>query len=120
MDTITLRSMEFFGHTGCLPEEKENGQRFVVSVVMLFDEIRGKVTDKLEDTCDYSKVFDKVKETVENDRSDLIEHLAYKIAGVVLDIAEESKCVVVTVSKPDCPIEGKFETMEVSVTRERE
>ena len=120
MDSITLKNMEFFGHTGCLPEEKENGPRFVVTVVIVFEEIKGKVTDDLNDTCDYSKVFEKVKETVESDRSDLIEHLAYKIGGVVLDIAEGSAAVCVTVSKPDCPIDGKFETMEVSITRERE
>ena len=31
MDVITLKNMDFFGHTGVLPEEKENGQLFTVT-----------------------------------------------------------------------------------------
>ena len=31
MDSISLKEMKIYGYTGCLPEEKENGQFFFVS-----------------------------------------------------------------------------------------
>ena len=39
MDVITLKNMDFFGHTGVLPEEKENGQLFTVTAELYFEEI---------------------------------------------------------------------------------
>ena len=117
MDTIRMKEMEFYGHTGCLPEEKANGQRFVVTCEIIFDSIRGKITDDLNDTCDYSMLYGRIKEIVENDRSDLIEHLAYKIADDVLKNTRHPYMVRVKVSKPDCPIDGVFDTMEVEIER---
>ena len=119
MDCIRMKNMEFFGHTGCMPEEKENGQRFVVSVDITFGTIYGKITDSLNDTCDYSRVYEMVKKTVENDRGNLIEHLAYLIAGEVLKTEPRAVNVTVTVGKPDCPIDGRFETMEAVISRDR-
>ena len=120
MDIIRMKNMEFFGHTGCMEEEKEKGQTFVVSCDICCDDIPGKVTDSLNDTCDYSKIYDRIRNIVEEDRGNLIEHLAYVIAGEVLYMAPKAKSVTVTVGKPECPIDGKFETMEVVITRDRE
>ena len=120
MDIIRMKGMEFYGHTGCLPEEKENGQKFVVTCEIFFDSIRGKITDDLNDTCDYSMLYGRIKDIVEDDRSDLIEHLAYKIADDVRKNARNSSMVRVKVSKPDCPIDGVFDTMEVEIERARE
>ena len=119
MDIIRMKNMEFFGHTGCLPEEKKNGQKFVVSCEIFFDSIYGKVTDSLNDTCDYSKIYEIVKETVEGDYGNLIEHLAYEIGDKILNNARGAVKVTVTVSKPECPLDGVFETMETEITRER-
>ncbi|SCW66464.1 dihydroneopterin aldolase [Ruminococcaceae bacterium YRB3002] len=119
MDIIRLKNMEFFGHTGCLPEEKENGQKFIVTCEIFYDQIRGRVTDSLNDTCDYSLVYSRVKKIVEEDRGNLIEHLAWVIAGDVLRTARDAVSVTVTVSKPDCPVDGKFETMEAVISRGR-
>ena len=119
MDTIRMKNMEFFGHTGCLPEAKKNGQKFVVTCEIFFESIQGKITDSLNDTVDYSAVYSKVRDVVESDMGNLIEHLAYQIAGEVLYMAPSAVSVTVTVSKPDCPIDGTFETMEAVITRDR-
>ena len=119
MDIIRLKNMEFYGHTGYYPEEEDKGQRFVISGEIFYENIRAKVTDDLRDTCDYSLIYSKIKDIVESDRSDLIEHLAYVIAGEVLYAAQGALRTIVTVGKPECPIEGSFETMEVTVTRDR-
>ena len=120
MDIIRMKEMEFYGHTGCLPEEKEKGQRFVVTCEIRFDSIRGKITDSLNDTYDYSVLYSRIGKIVGEDRSDLIEHLAYKISEDVLRYCRTAAGVKVIVSKPDCPIDGVFDTMEVEIDRERE
>ena len=119
MDVITLKNMDFFGHTGDLPEEKENGQLFTVTAELYFDEIKGAETDRLEDTVNYAEVYDLIKDIVANDNSDLIEHLAKKIADVILDLAPECVKTAVTVSKPEAPLDGIFETMQVRIERGR-
>ena len=119
MDVITLKNMDFFGHTGVLPEEEENGQLFTVTAELFFDEIRGAETDRLEDTTNYAELYALIRELVENDRSDLIEHLAKKICDVILDYAPECVKTAVTVSKPDAPVDGIFETMQVRIERGR-
>ena len=119
MDIIRLKNMEFKGHTGCFEEEKINGQRFIVSCEIFYDRIQGRITDSLNDTCDYSVIYNRIKTIVENDHGNLIEHLAYVIAGDVLMNARGAKSVTVTVSKPDCPIDGVFETMEAVISRDR-
>ena len=119
MDSIILKNMIFYGHTGCLEEEKAKGQNFTVTIEIFFDRIKGCDTDKLEDTADYAVICGKAKEIVEKDTGNLIEHLAGQIADMVLEEASEAKSCAVTVSKPDAPVEAVFETMEVRIERTR-
>ncbi|MCH4153714.1 MAG: dihydroneopterin aldolase [Saccharofermentans sp.] len=119
MDKIVLKNMCFYAHTGCLPEEKLHGQNFMVTVEIIFNRISGSETDRLEDTVNYAMAYDIIKNTVCDDRSNLIEHLAQRVADAVLSISPECVRTVVTVSKPQAPIDGVFDAMEVTVERER-
>lgn len=119
MDHIVMSEMRFHGYVGVFPEEKERGQIFIVSCDMLFDKIPGAVTDRLEDTVDYAAVYEVIKEEVTTSKCDLIEHLAYEIAGKVLKVSDIIKSVEITVSKPEAPVNGNFKTMLTRITRER-
>lgn len=119
MDKITLSKMEFEGHTGCLDFEKADGQKFIVSLDLFTDRIKGCYTDELGDTIDYACIFEVVKQTVTADSGNLIEHLAQKISDNVLKSDERIAGVRVTVSKPEAPVKGIFETMEVTIERAR-
>ena len=119
MDKITLSKMEFEGHTGCFDFEKKDGQKFVVSLDLFVDRIRGCYTDELSDTVDYSKIYEVTKEIVTGDDGNLIEHLAQKIADAVLEADKRILKVCVKVSKPEAPVKGIFETMEVMIERNR-
>ena len=100
MDKITLSRMEFEGHTGCFDFEKKDGQKFIVSLDIFMDRIRGCYTDDLADTADYSKI-------------------AQKIADGILKTDSRIEKVIVTVSKPEAPVKGIFETMEVTIERNK-
>lgn len=119
MDKITLSKMEFEGHTGCLDFEKTDGQKFIVSLDLFVDRIRGCYTDELADTIDYANIFEVTKEVVASDSGNLIEALAQKISDAVLRADNRICKVQVTVSKPQAPVKGIFETMEVSIERRR-
>lgn len=119
MDSIIMRDMKFTGHVGCLESEKQNGQPFIITCEMFFDPtIDGCYTDKIEDTVDYSVVFDIIKNTVEEADCDLIERLAQMIAEKVLAFDQRIKKTVINVSKPEAPIAGTFGSMEVRIERE--
>ena len=112
--------MEFEGHTGCFDFEKKDGQKFIVSLDLFVDRIRGCYTDNLADTVDYSKIYEVTKETVTGDDGNLIERLAQKIADAVLEADKRILKVRVNVSKPEAPVKGIFDTMEVTIERNRE
>ncbi len=119
MDKISIVKMEFEGHTGCFDFEKKDGQKFIVSLDLFIDRIKGCYSDDLADTVDYSKIYDVTKAVVNGDNGNLIESLAQKISDAVLGSDDRIEKVIVTVSKPEAPVKGIFETMEVTVERRK-
>lgn len=119
MDKIILKKMKIYGHTGCLPEEKKNGQFFYVTAQLFCGKIEGCYTDNLDDTVNYAALYERIREVVESDSGNLIEHLAQRIADAILSFAPMCFKTTVEVSKPDAPVDGIFETMEVIIERER-
>lgn len=119
MDRVSLKEMKLFGCTGCLPEEKKNGQYFYVSIDMLFKDIRGAVTDELSDTVNYADVYKIAETIVSKSRFDLIEHLAYEIGRTVIASYDSIDAVKVLVRKPDAPVDGQFDSMETEITVRR-
>ncbi|MCQ2531827.1 MAG: 2-amino-4-hydroxy-6-hydroxymethyldihydropteridine diphosphokinase [Saccharofermentans sp.] len=119
MDHLRMVDMEFYGYTGCLPEEKENGQTFVVTVDMACNRIPGAMTDNLEGTINYAELYERIKNYVTTSKGNLIENLAYNIGGIVLDYSDIPDSVKVTVSKPQAPVVGMFKTMETTIELNR-
>ncbi|MCQ2528487.1 MAG: 2-amino-4-hydroxy-6-hydroxymethyldihydropteridine diphosphokinase [Saccharofermentans sp.] len=119
MDHLRMVDMEFYGYTGCLPEEKEKGQTFVVTVDMECIRIPGAMTDNLNHTVNYAELYERIKSFVTTSKGDLIENLAYEIGGIVLDYSDIPDRVSVTVSKPQAPVTGTFKTMETTISRDR-
>ena len=117
MDKIVLKNMEFMGCIGCLDFEKTTEARFLVTVSLYIDYIKGADTDELKDTVDYSEVYKIARSVIEGEPMNLIEYAAGQIADRILEKYDDVENVKVTVSKPDAPIEGVFETMEVTIER---
>ena len=119
MDSITLQNMQFVSHSGVLPEEKLNGQNFIVTLILNISEIPACQTDDLMDTVNYAKVFEITRDFVENVTCDLIEFMAHEIILRVMrefEIIEEITCEI---KKPTPPIDGKYDSMNVTITRTR-
>jgi len=109
--------MEFYAFHGVLNEEKVLGQRFLVDVDIYPQKwING--SDALEDTIDYSRVYTVVRKCVENERFQLLESLADRIASLLI---EDFNClkVRVEVHKPQAPVPGIFDDISAEVFWEK-
>lgn len=112
---ISLKGMEFYAYHGAQKEEKILGQRFLVDIEY---EIDNPQKDELEFTVDYTEVYNKTKNIIENFNFKLLETLASEIA---LKIFEDKriKNIVVRVIKNSPPIKGILENVSAEVTLKR-
>ena len=119
MDRIFLEGMRFYGFHGVLPHEKRDGQTFIVDVELSVDLREAGQTDRLEQTVNYSSVFDCIRRIVEQERYDLLEKLASVISEAVLSGFERVEAVTVRIRKPQVPIRGELDWAGVEIRRSR-
>ncbi len=118
MDRITIRDISLYAYHGVLPEEKERGQEFRITVELALDLKGISKNDRLENTVDYSTVLEEIKSMVQKESYNLLETLAERMASRLLNTGPilEAK---VTVSKPRPPLAGITGGVEVSVSRKK-
>lgn len=119
MDKIALTGMEFYGYHGCLPAEREKGQRFYIDAELFLDLSKAGKTDELGDTVNYAEVFEIIRNVVEGPPKQLIESVAEMAAENVLKNFSMIDRIVLTVHKPEAPIAGKFADAAVTIERAR-
>lgn len=116
MDTVALTGLRVWGRHGVLPEERRDGQDFVVDVELSVDTRPAAVSDDLADTVDYSGLADGLVAVVSGEPVDLIETLASRLAQVCL-ADDRVISARVTVHKPAAPIAHAFTDVAVTVVR---
>lgn len=107
-DEVFLEGMRFYAYHGANPEERTQGQRFVVDVRVAADLREAGRTDDLSKTISYSHVYKRVREIVEGQPRNLIEAVAEEIAAMVLREFSVANAVTVTVRKPGVAIKGSI------------
>jgi len=116
MGLITVEGIRVFAHHGHLPEEAVLGGHFIVNVWVEADTTEVEKTDDLNDTVDYVKIIEIVKEQMAI-RSNMIEHPAKRIVDAILPLHKVQK-VMVEVEKIQPPIDASFD--KISVTSQGE
>ena len=114
MGLITVEGLRVFAYHGHLPEEAILGGHFIVNVWVTADTSEVETSDDLNDTVDYVKIIEIVKEQMAI-RSDMIEVPAKRIVDAILSINRVQK-VKVEVEKIQPPIDATFD--KISVTTE--
>ncbi len=110
--------MVIYAHHGAHEEERTMGQRFEIDVELGLDVRAAAREDKLDACVDYAKVYHNINEAVTEKRFYLIEAVAQHIADkVLLDFKVDE--VTVRVRKPNVPIKGSIDHVEVEITRRR-
>ena len=116
MGLITVEGIRVFAHHGHLPEEAVLGGHFIINVWVKSDTDEVEKTDDLNDTVDYVKIIEIVKQQMAI-RSDMIEVPAKRIVDSILPLHKVQK-VTVEVEKIQPPIDASFD--KISVTTEGE
>lgn len=119
MDKISIKGLKLFAYHGVNPEEKENGQNFVIDLDYYVNIARACQMDTLDDTVSYAKVVKIIRRVFTAEKYDLIERAAQVIADAVLDEFDDIFKVEVTLKKPEAPISAEFDYVAVSIMRER-
>lgn len=118
-DTITLTGITAKGFHGVFEDERRNGQPFVVDVVLHTDLRPAGLSDDLTQTAHYGELAEQVAAIIAGEPLNLIEALAERIAGAVLDSFAGVSAVDVTVHKPQAPITVSFGDVSVTIRRDR-
>ncbi|MEU6531736.1 dihydroneopterin aldolase [Streptomyces sp. NPDC046928] len=118
MDRVALRGLRARGYHGVFPEERREGQTFVVDLVLGLDTRPAAADDDLAKTVHYGVVAEEVVAVVQGEPVNLIETLAERVAQACLK-HEGVHEVEVTVHKPDAPITVPFDDVTVTITRSR-
>jgi dihydroneopterin aldolase len=118
LDKIVLKGMRFYGYHGVEKEEKTLGQWFEIDLVLWGDFSQAMYTDNVENTIDYSQVYEMTREIVEGPSVNLLEHLAYKIMNSILLLPLLEK-ILVRVKKPQAPVKGLLSYAGVEIVRRK-
>jgi dihydroneopterin aldolase len=116
LDRIDLVGIEGLGYHGVLPEERENGQTFVIDVSLGLDLAPAANADDLDLTVNYGDLADGVYRVICEEPKKLIESVALAVMDLCLGHGSV-QWASVTVHKPMAPIRVPF--TDVSVTIER-
>jgi len=119
IDIIRLNGMSFYAFHGVTHAEKETGRMFEIDCELDVDLAPAGKSDRLADTVDYEKVFRLVKDTVEGKAFSLLEGLAARLAGRILEQFPAALRVTLRVRKMNPPIAGHIRYIEVELTRRR-
>jgi len=119
MGTIKIKNMVFYGYHGTAQEEKELGGRFEVDLDLYTNLNKAIETDNIENTVNYVEIYKLVKDIVTESNFHLIEALAGKIVKEIFTNYLLSK-VTIRLRKPNVPLHGVVDTVEVEITRTKE
>lgn len=117
-DRIELKGLRAKGFHGVFGFEREQGQEFVVDLVLDVDTRPAAAADDLGLTVDYGVVAQQVHDLVTGEPFSLIETLADRIALVCL-AQQRVEAVEVAVHKPQAPVPVPFDDVVVRVVRRR-
>jgi dihydroneopterin aldolase len=115
---VEIRGLSIYTHHGVTEAEREVGQRILLDVSFDVPSCDAVLTDRLEDTIDYSEACDIISLAATERSYNTLERLAHVIGE---RLAERFGCesVRVRASKPEPPLPLALEEVAVEVVQER-
>ncbi len=117
-DRVDLTGIEVYAKHGVLDHEQEKAQVFRVDVSAYLDLVKPGESDSLSDTLDYGALANEIREVVGGESHHLIERVAARVAETVLRYPDVTRTVV-TIHKPDAPVDVAFDDISVTIDRTR-
>jgi len=110
---IRLEDICLTAYHGVLPDEREQGNMFLVTVSLTLPETHAVETDNIADTINYQYIYDVVAEQMAIP-SNLLEHVAGRIRHALQQAWPEAR-VQVQIKKKNPPVGGQvaWATIEI-------
>lgn len=118
-DCIELRGLRILGRCGVPAAERSNLQPLEIDLDLGIDLSRTALEDVLDRTVDYAALCDAIELCVADRPSALLEHLAHRIAEVVIGLDSRVEWVSVSVRKLRPPVPHHLSTAGVRIMRRR-
>ncbi len=119
MDKIIIKGLKVFAYHGVNPEEKRDGQTFILDITLYLSLERAGQTDDLNDTVSYAKAAKTVLRVMTEASYDLLEKASQRVAEQLLSEYHDVEQVDVLLKKPQAPVKAEFEYMAVMISRKR-
>ncbi len=117
-EKITLKNIQCAGSVGVSDWEHTVPTRLEVDLEIYADLRKASRSDDLNDTIDYAKAHDFVKQVIARKHHNLLESLAEEIAQELFNLRDCDK-IVVRIRKPHPPVSGACDYAEVEVVRHK-
>ncbi len=115
LNRILIKGLEIFAYHGVNPEEKRDGQNFILDLTLWADTTKAQTTDDLHDTVNYAAVRKTVSAAMTEQSYNLIERAARVVAERVLAEHPAVQKVEVLLKKPEAPISAIFDYVATEV-----
>jgi len=112
MDCIELKNMVFHARHGVFPQERLTGNRFTVDMQISLDLSEAAATDDIDTTVSYADVYGIVSREMAIP-SNLIEHVAARIAKAVKKDFPAVGSIRIRVAKANPPVGGAMDEAAV-------
>lgn len=112
---IHLKGLKLYAYHGVLPQESQVGAEYTIDLRLKTDFTQAAETDRLEGTVNYAEVFNAVKKEMEIP-SQLLEHVAWRIARRLLDDFPTISKVDIALYKQNPPMGADCSQVGVEAT----
>lgn len=120
MEKIIIKGLKLFAYHGVNPEEKVDGQNFVLDITATLNADSAKQSDNVDDTVSYAKIIKTVRAVFTEKSYDLIETAANRVGKAIMETYPRLESVTVLLMKPEAPVKADFEYVAVEETFNRE
>lgn len=117
MDKLYLKDVEIFAHHGVFKEEKNLGQKFILSLELEVSLREAAKSNDLTKSVHYGELCHNIEKEFQKESYDLIETAAEKIAEYILFNYPLVKGVKVILKKPWAPINRHLDYAAVEIHR---
>jgi dihydroneopterin aldolase len=115
--TIEVSGLSLYTHIGVTEAEREIGQRLLVDLRLDVGDVDATITDRLEDTIDYSEACQLANLVAQQRTYKTLERLCAAIADRLLE-NYNAQAVWVKAAKPEPPMALPVSEVSVEVWRE--
>lgn len=111
---VCLNKLRFHARHGVLPQERETGGEFVVSIRAKYLFAKALQSDDVADTLNYAEMFEIINKEMQKP-SCLLEHVAGRLGQSILERMPMIESIDVTVEKINPPMGADVESAAVEL-----